>query len=154
MLIPRGTVLEVTRSKRYDGFMSYFSGDAEFARHLERNLRLRNLNIWRDERDIEVGDSLSTTIQEGLEQSYCFVVVLSPEALTRPWVNEELRAAYARRLAGELKVLPVVYKDCKLPTFLADYKFADFRDETKYEESLALLERSLKNAVKRAQEKK
>lgn len=154
MLVPRGTLLDLSREKRYDAFMSYFSGDAAFAKRLELDLRLRDINIWRDEHEIEIGDSLSTKIQEGLEQSYSLLVVLSPEALTRPWVNEELRAAYARRLAGDFKIFPVVHKECPLPPFLADYRFADFRDENRYEESLALLERSIKNTVKRAREKK
>lgn len=82
------------------------------------------------------------------------VVVLSPEALQRPWVLEELRAGYSLRLAGELKILPVLHKECTVPAFLSDYRYVDFRDEQRYEESIALLERSIKNAVMRAREKK
>jgi hypothetical protein len=82
------------------------------------------------------------------------LLVLSPEALSRPWVNEELRAAYTLRLASDFKIFPVLHKECALPLFLADYRYADFRDENRYEESLALLERSIKNTVRRALEKK
>ena len=89
-----------------------------------------------------------------MTQSYCFVIVLSPEALSRPWVIEELRAAYAMRLAGELKILPLLHKDCTIPPFLSDYRYVDFRDAGRYEESIALLDRSIKNAVMRAREKK
>ena len=48
---------------------------------LERDLYLRELHIWRDRNEIEIGDRISGRIQEGLLQSYCFVIVLSPEAL-------------------------------------------------------------------------
>ena len=85
--------------------------------------------------------------------SYTFVIILSPEAISRAWVKEELRAAYARRLGGDLKILPVLHKECEIPPFLADYKYADFRDEKRYHEQITLLERSIKNAVKRAREK-
>jgi hypothetical protein len=104
--------------------------------------------------EIEVGDSFTDKIQDGLKDAYSFTIILSPEALARPWVREELRAAYAQRLAGELKILPVLYKDCEIPPFLADYKYADFREERRHNEQLELLERSIRNAVLRAREKK
>lgn len=154
ILTPRTRMIDIGRKKQHDVFMSYFSGDADFARRLERDLSLRGLHVWRDEHEIDIGDSLSTKIQEGLTNSYSLAVVLSPEALERPWVKEELRAAYAQRLAGDFKIFPVVHKECALPPFLADYRYADFRDESRYDESLALLHRAIKNAVRRAEEKK
>ena len=74
--------------------------------------------------------------------------------LSRPWVREELNAAYNLRLAEELKILPVLYKDCEIPPFLIDYKYADFREEKRYTEQLGLLERAIRNAVKRIRRKK
>lgn len=153
-LSPRTKLIDITRKKRYDCFISYYSGDAQFVDRLERDLTLRELFVWRDEREVDIGDSLSGRIQEGLGQSYCFIVVLSPEAVARPWVLEELRAAFAMRLAGELKILPVLHKECTIPPFLSDYRYVDFRDGQRYEESIALLERSIKNAVRRARDKK
>lgn len=154
MLIPGRKMIDVAREKIHDCFISYFSGDKGFVSRLERDLRLREIQIWRDDNEIEIGDSLTDKIQQGLTDSYSFIIVLSAEALSRPWVKEELRAAYAMRLGGEFKILPVLHKECDIPPFLMDYKFADFRDERRYDEQLALLERAIKNAVKRASEKK
>lgn len=154
MLIPRRKVIDAPREKLHDCFISYFSGDRGFVGRLERDLRLREVQIWRDDNEIDVGDSLTDKIQQGLTDSYSFVIVLSAEALSRPWVKEELRAAYALRLGGEFKILPVLHKECDIPPFLMDYKFADFREERRYDEQLALLERAIKNAVKRARDKK
>ena len=153
MFTPRGLMVEVTRKKQYDSFISYFRGDEAFANMLYQQLNIRGLYIWKDTAEIEVGDSFTDKIQEGLKDAYSFTIVLSPEALARPWVREELKAAYAQRLAGELKILPVLYKDCEIPLFLADYKYADFREERRYNEQLELLERSIRNAVLRAREK-
>jgi TIR domain len=147
------SVLDAARKKPYDCFVSYFSGDKEFVRRLEQDLRFREIELWLDEHEIEVGDSISGKIEQGLTQSYTFMIVLSPEALSRAWVKEELRAAYSLRLGGELRILPVLHKECEIPPFLADYKYADFRDEKRYQEQISLLERSIKNAVKRAREK-
>jgi len=144
----------VSREKQYDAFISYFSGDRPFVQKLEQDLRLRGAHIWRDEREIDVGDSMSEKIQNGLTDSYAFIIVLSPEAITRPWVNEELRAAYAQRLAGNFKILPVLHQECDIPPFLGDYKYADFRDDRRYEEQLGILERAIRNAVRSARDKK
>lgn len=96
---------------------------------------------------------MSDKIQEALKDSYSFTIILSPEALKRPWVKEELRAAYVLRLAGEFKILPVLYKECDIPPFLADYKYADFREERRFHEQIELLERSIRNAVAKARGK-
>ena len=89
-----------------------------------------------------------------MKSCFTFIIILSPEALERPWVKEELRAAYNLRLAEELKILPVVYNDCELPVFLSDYRVADFREEKNYTEQMEILSRSVSNAVKRARKKK
>lgn len=154
MLIPRRKLVEVSRLKEYDCFISYFSGDKDFVHLLEQDLRLRGVHIWRDNSEIEIGDSITDKIQEGLSESYSFVIVLSPDALSRPWVKEELRAAYKLRADGEFQILPVLHKECDIPPFLGDYKYADFRDKRRYHEQIALLERAIKNAVKKAREKR
>lgn len=153
-LVPRRKIIDVSRKKQYDAFISYFSGDREFVKKLEQDLRLRGLHSWRDEREIEVGDSMTDKLQQGLTDSYSFIIVLSPETLSRPWVREELRAAYAQRLGGDFKILPVLYKDCEIPPFLFDYKYADFRDPRRYHEQLALLEKAIRNAVRDVRKKK
>ena len=153
-IVPSRKLVDISREKQYDAFISYFSGDRDFVAQLERDLVLREFHIWRDEREIEVGDSMTDKIQRGLSDSYTFIIVLSPEALARPWVNEELRAAYAQRLGGNFKILPVLHRECEIPPFLADYKYADFREPRRYQEQLALLERGIRNAVREARGKR
>lgn len=150
---PRTMLVDISKEKLHDAFVSHFSGDKPFATRLSGQLSNRELNVWVDEFQIDIGDSISDKIQEALKNSYTFIIVLSPEALERPWVKEELRAAYNLRLADELKILPVVYKECELPLFLADYRYADFRDEKRFDEQMEILSRSVKNAVMRARGK-
>jgi hypothetical protein len=153
-IYPGRKMVEITRDKQYDAFISYFSGDKAFVQKLVRDLSLREIHIWLDDREIEIGDSMTDKIQKGLSDSYTFLIVLSPEALTRPWVNEELRAAYAKRLAGHFKILPILHRECEIPPFLVDYKYGDFRDEKRYHEQLALVDRAIKSAVLSARSKK
>ncbi len=151
---PGRMLIDVMKEKEFDVFISYFTGDQNFARKIAGDLKNRNLHVWRDEGEIDIGDSISDKIQEALKSCFTFVIVLSPDALERPWVKEELRAAYNLRLAEELKILPVVYKDCELPVFLSDYRFTDFREVKNYSEQMEILSRSIDNAVKRARKKK
>lgn len=144
---------DVMREKEYDCFISYFSGDSNFVDRLERDLRLREIEIWRDKKELEIGDPISTKIEQGLSRSYSFIIVLSPEALNSPWVMEELNAAYEKRISGEIKIFPVLHKECKIPPLLAGYARADFRDERRYDEELGLLTQAIKNNVRRAREK-
>lgn len=153
-LFPNRMLIDIAKQKQFDAFISYFTGDQDFARKISGDLANRDIHVWRDEGEIDIGDSISDKIQEGLKTCYTFVIVLSPEALARPWVKEELRAAYNLRLAEELKILPIVYKECELPIFLIDYRFADFRETKNYAEQIELLSRSIKNAVLRARKKR
>lgn len=146
-------MVDAIREKQWDCFISYFSGDDSFVSKLTNDLKARDVVVWRDETEILVGDSITDRIEEGLTKSYCFIIVITPEALERPWVQEELRAAYTRRRAGNLKILPVLYQDSEIPLFLADYKYADFRDGARYHEQLGLLEYSIKQNVRRARKK-
>jgi TIR domain len=152
--IPGRMLIDVAKEKQYDCFICYFSGDKTFAVKLQSDLRQRDLRPWRDEGEIEVGDSISQKLESALKDSYSFVIILSKEALARPWVREELRAALSLRIDDEIKILPVLYKDCEMPLFLMDYKHADFREEKNYAEQLEFLARSIRNAMKRARGKK
>jgi len=151
---PNKMLIDIARNKPYDAFISYFSGDQNFARMVAGDLLNKGIHLWRDEGEIDVGDSISDKIQVGLKNCYTFIIILSPEALDRPWVKEELRAAYNLRLAEELKILPVVYKECELPVFLTDYRFADFREAKNYAEQIEILATSVNNASLRARNKK
>src|SRR5205085_2435758 len=130
------------------------SDDKPFVQRVTADLQKRQIRIWRDDTEIEVGDSIGDKIEDALKRSYTFSIVLSKDALGRPWVREELRAAYNLRRADDLKILPLLYEDCEIPLFLADHKYADFREAKNYTEQIELLARSIQNAVKRARGKK
>lgn len=108
-------------------FLCHSSKDKTFVRRLANDLERYGINIWIDDREIRVGDSLRETIEKGLASSDYVLVVLSNEALNRPWVKEELNAAFAIEKERDRKViLPVLIEQCEVPIFLKDKKYADF----------------------------
>lgn len=152
-LFPRQMLIDVSRDKKWDVFISHFHGDKPFVNKLAQDLHLRDIHVWVDENEILVGDSIIEKINKGLKESYSFAIVLTEEALARPFVRKELNSAVALGIDGKMKVLPIVYKDCELPPLLADYRYADFRDERLYQEQLALLTRSIGSVVNKARKK-
>jgi hypothetical protein len=109
-------------------FLSHSWKDKEFARKLARDLTKNGVEVWFDEWELKIGDSLSRKIQEGISTSGFLAVILSPESVASKWVSVELNAALNLELERQaVRVLPVLYKDCSMPPFLRDKMYADFR---------------------------
>jgi hypothetical protein len=110
-------------------FLSHSSADKSFVSRLAIDLRSRRVPVWFDKWELKVGDSLTQKIEEGIDDSGWLVVVLSKNSVSSDWVQKELRAAQARELRDKhVFVLPVLIDDCKIPLFLLDKLYADFRN--------------------------
>jgi hypothetical protein len=90
-----------------DLFISYSSEDREaVVAPLVEILSQFGLRVWWDQLELQVGDSLSRKIDEGLVRSRYGVVVVSRTFLERRWPEYELRGLTARELAGGKVILP------------------------------------------------
>lgn len=128
-------------------FLSHSSIDKPFVEKLAKDLMRVGINVWFDKWTINVGDSLTWRIEEGLQENDYLGIVLSPEALESEWVKSELSAAWCRQMTSrKIIVLPIMYRNCSLPLLLADRKYADFR--TDYNQGFADLCHAL--GIKRA----
>ncbi|UHA73504.1 toll/interleukin-1 receptor domain-containing protein [Paenibacillus sp. 481] len=111
-------------------FLSHTSIDKPFVEKLARDLKRIGVNVWFDKWEIKIGDSLTWKIEEGIRENEFLGIVLSPEALNSEWVKSELGAAWVKQMqTKKVFVLPIFYRDCQIPYFLSDRKFADFRSE-------------------------
>jgi predicted nucleotide-binding protein len=108
-------------------FISYSTEDSHFARSLSRALKERSIGVWFDDQEIRVGDSLTERIGEALHAFDFIIVVLSPASVKSRWVQKELAEAMMREIKQKrVIVLPVIYRQCEIPPFLTDKKYADF----------------------------
>ncbi len=107
-------------------FVSHSSKDKPFVRKLVAALEKHHLNVWFDEAEIKVGDSIVTRISEGLDSAY-LIVVLSKASVESPWVREEMNAALMDQISGKGGVvLPVLIEPCDIPPLLRSRLYADF----------------------------
>ncbi len=65
------------------------------------------LNVWYDEFELKIGDSIRRKIDKGLANSRFRIVVLSKDSIKRGWTNYELDGIITKSLTGEQVVLPI-----------------------------------------------
>jgi hypothetical protein len=82
--------------------------------------------VWFDEWEIGLGDSIVGRMNEGLARVAYLVLCCSSSGVSAPWISREWMSALARQLNGHgVKVLPVVLPGGAPPAILADIKYAD-----------------------------
>ncbi len=113
----------------WDVFISYASADKQaVARPLAEALQARELRVWFDDFVLQIGDSISRSIDAGLARSRHGVVVISPAFFSRHWPQAELGGLFQRAHEGKV-ILPVWFDIdhetvCKHSPLLADLKAA------------------------------
>lgn len=121
-------------------FLSHNHADKPFVRKLARDLESHGIRYWLDEAEMKIGDSLIQKIRDGIDNIDFFAVILSPNSIDAPWVVNELDVAMNHQINGKnIKVLPIMLKECGLPGLLVGKLYADFQAESKYEESFKIL---------------
>jgi len=106
---------EVARKGRlYDAFICYASEDKDnFVRPLAELLREKGFQIWFDEFELQVGDSLRRSIDRGLASSRFGIVVLSEAFFKKEWPQRELDGLASLEVGGKQVILPIWHKITK-----------------------------------------
>ena len=95
-------------NKKYDVFISHASEDKDaIVRQLATALKEAGLEIWYDEFELKIGDSLRRKIDQGLANSRFGIVVLSHAFFDKGWPNYELDGLVTRAVTGEQVLLPI-----------------------------------------------
>lgn len=110
-------------------FISYAHKDERFVNRLCQDLTKHGVDFWLDKKDIQVGKSISGSIEQALKSTDYFCACLSAASVKRPWVQREYRAALTLQLRSSrsrLHVCPLLLEDCAIPVFLRDIRCARF----------------------------
>ena len=72
----------------YDCFISHACEDKDsFVRELALSLQDRGFKVWYDEFTLRLGNSLCNSIDRGIANSTCGIVVLSKNFFNKQWTN-------------------------------------------------------------------
>jgi predicted nucleotide-binding protein len=88
-------------------FISYSHDDSDWARSLAEALRKEDLDVWLDQWQVPVGESLPEALESGLRSSDAIVTLISDRNARRPNLFFELGFA----LGEGKKVIPVISPD-------------------------------------------
>lgn len=109
-----------------NAFISHRGSDASLAERLATELKNAGVDVWLDNWEINLGDSIIERMQQGLSGSSYLILCYSADGVTAPWIGREWMSALARQLDGHVvKILPVRLSGGQPPEILADIKYAD-----------------------------
>ncbi len=116
-------------------FLSHSSKDKPLARRIVKDLKIENINVWFDESEIVVGDSIIKGIQDGLKEADFVAVLLTDHAVNSAWVEKEWYPQIGvEATTRNVVILPLKAGSCSIPLLLRDKKYADL--EKNYSEGI------------------
>jgi Domain of unknown function (DUF1883)/TIR domain len=105
---------EPADDREFDVFISHASEDKErVVRPLAEALRKQGLEVWYDEFELRVGDSLRRKIDSGIARSRFGLVVLSHAFFAKNWTQYELDGLVTMSVNGNQVLLPIWHEISK-----------------------------------------
>ena len=99
--------------------MSHAGDDKDrFVRQFAAKLRANGVDVWLDEWEINPGDNPIRKIFDGLATCKIIILVMSAASVKKPWVLEELDAAFVKKVEGSAKLIPLRLDGCEMPECL------------------------------------
>lgn len=96
--------------KSYDVFISHAGEDKDpIARPLANELRDRGFTVWYDEFELQIGDRLRSSIDQGLRNSNYGIIILSKAFFGKKWPEDELEGLMSLEDDDEEIILPLWY---------------------------------------------
>src|SRR5438067_4753769 len=98
-------------------FICYSNKDKEFVRGLVTRLNADGIETWFDEVEIRIGESIHQKVNDGLNKSDFFVIVLSRSSVESRWVQNELSSAsnIEKYSKNGVFILPLLLEECDVP---------------------------------------
>lgn len=96
---------------KYDVFLSFRGPDTRktVASHLYEALVKRGIRTFRDDRKIDVGDSIREKLRGAIESSRFAIVIISKTYATSKWCLEELQLIMELVPEKQIGLIPVFY---------------------------------------------
>ncbi|MFB3896059.1 MAG: toll/interleukin-1 receptor domain-containing protein [bacterium] len=118
-------------------FICHASEDKDFAIDLATKLRTKGIDAWIDKWEILPGDNLVDKIfNEGISKAQAIIVILSQISIQKRWVKAEQDTAVIKKITEDIKLIPIVIEDCKIPVSLICTYRISIKDKNSYDNQL------------------
>ena len=114
-----------------DTFISYAGEDNDFASQIAHGLISNGISVWFAPLSLKVGDSLLSSIGQGINESKTGILILSSYYLEKGWTTHEMDILVRQHIENKKKLLPIwldVTKkqiDNKCPSLSGIYAITD-----------------------------
>lgn len=130
-------------------FISYSSNDREDVKKLIPYLNGMDLPVWFDENNISIGQSITESVQSGIEQSEMVIFWVTQNFLRSKWCRTEMNA-FIKKMIDEKNILFLMLDDeveiNELPLFVRDIKHIR-RENRSIPDLVEILAREVKSAI-------
>lgn len=106
-------------------YISYNINDSEFVNNLRNRLVSEGFNVLKETSLVSPGDEINKRITEAIKDSQIFLLIVSSNLYKSKFLKEEVLIAKHKGI----KIIPVLKDDVELPSYLSNYKIADFRGD-------------------------
>ncbi len=118
------------RTARPDIFISHSSRDKAAALRLATTLNFCTLDVWLDDWELEVGQSLTDEIAKAMEDSRFIAILITENYNKTVWTKTEYKKALAReQKEGRNVMLPLIIGEAEIPDFIEDKIYIDLRTD-------------------------
>jgi hypothetical protein len=111
--------------KQRKTFISYSRVNKDFAVRLARELKSEGFAVWLDQLDIPAGARWDVELEQALEESEIFMVIMTAAAISSENVRDEI--GYA--IDNGKRFLPVLLEPCNVPLRLRRFQYVDFTNK-------------------------
>jgi hypothetical protein len=118
------------RTAKPDLFISHSSRDKTAALHLAATLNFCAVDVWLDDWELEVGQSLTDEISKAMDESRFIAILITENYNKTVWTKTEYKKALAREQQEQRTVmLPLIVGEAEIPDFLEDKIYIDLRKD-------------------------
>ena len=107
-------------------FISYSSADRDVALEIKNNIP-DEFDVWLDAEKLRPGDEISPSIQQALNGSDYFTLIISEASNRSAWVRKEIATAFELANNKKLSVVPFLLKSAPVPLEFKGLLYIDAR---------------------------
>ncbi len=102
----------------YRVFMSHSHCDNTWCDAFASELTRQGMNVWYDRQGLYIGAQWVKEIETELRQREIFLLIISPDSMASPWVQEEISMALVQRK----RIIGVIHRPTEIQGFIANYQ--------------------------------